>query len=66
MKVLVTGSRGFIGKNLIHHLKELSLEKIYTYDRDEDENELKNLIKNSDVIFHLAVQIGVFRPKLQQ
>ena len=54
MKVLVTGSRGFIGKNLIHHLKELSLEKIYTYDRDEDENELKNLIKKSDVIFHLA------------
>lgn len=60
MKVLVTGSNGFIGKNLCQHLKEINDVEIITFDRNDDFSIIEDSIKNVDFIFHLA---GVNRPK---
>jgi UDP-2-acetamido-2,6-beta-L-arabino-hexul-4-ose reductase len=53
MNVLVTGSNGFIGKNLIVYLNELGVN-IMTYTRENSIQDLPNLIKKSDFIVHLA------------
>lgn len=55
MNVLVTGSNGFISKNLITSLKEYKKVKINTFHKNTKEN-LETLIKNADVIYHLAGQ----------
>ncbi|MDG2252952.1 MAG: NAD-dependent epimerase/dehydratase family protein [Methylophilaceae bacterium] len=59
MHVLVTGSNGFIGKNLIVRLNELNI-KVSTFTRKNSTQELENLIKDTDFIVHLA---GENRPK---
>jgi UDP-2-acetamido-2,6-beta-L-arabino-hexul-4-ose reductase len=53
MNVLVTGSNGFIGKNLIAHLNELGIHAI-PYTRENSTQDLPDLIKKSDFIVHLA------------
>lgn len=60
MKILVTGSGGFIGKNLIAELKNRGYGEIFEYDVDSSIEQLENYIKQCDFIFHLA---GVNRPK---
>lgn len=60
MKILVTGAKGFIGKNLIYELKNKGYTDIFEYDRDTDPKKLEDFSKNADFIFHLA---GVNRPK---
>lgn len=62
MKVLVTGSKGFIGRNLIAHLNEDSRFKVLEYSRSNSESELESLVKQADKIVHLA---GVNRPKTE-
>ena len=57
MKILITGSNGFIGKNLSVYLKERKHE-LLTYNRDD--SGLFEKISQSEFIFHLA---GVNRPK---
>ena len=59
MKVLVTGSNGFIGKNLVFRLNEMNIE-VKTFTRENSINELKDLIRDTDCIVHLA---GVNRSK---
>jgi len=59
MKVLVTGSKGFIGKNLIIALKRLNNIELFEYDIDSPPHLLMQGLACSDVIFHLA---GVNRP----
>ena len=59
MKVLVTGSNGFVGKNLISRLNEIENIEIIKYDKENNFEELKNYINDIDFIFHLA---GVNRP----
>jgi UDP-2-acetamido-2,6-beta-L-arabino-hexul-4-ose reductase len=54
LKVLVTGSKGFIGKNLCLHLKEDEDVEILTFDRDDSEEMLRELLRSSDVVIHLA------------
>lgn len=54
VNVLITGSRGFIGKNLVKHLENFSLHKVFTFNRGDDLNELVSNINLSDVIFHFA------------
>ena len=54
VNVLITGSRGFIGKNLVKHLENFSLHKVFTFNRGDDLNELVSHINLSDVIFHFA------------
>ena len=53
MSILITGSNGFIAKNLIIRLKEHSL-KIIEFNKSDDINLLKEKIAKSDVIIHLA------------
>jgi len=59
MRVLVTGSNGFIGKNLIIRLNELDIQ-VLTYTRESSTQNLEELIKDTDFIVHLA---GENRPK---
>lgn len=58
--VLVTGNEGFIGKNLIVRLQELDNIAIKFFDKEDSIDTLKELICESDFIFHLA---GVNRPE---
>lgn len=71
MKILVTGARGFVGKNLCCALKNirdgkdrtfpnLKIEEIFEYDLDNSYEELDEFCKNADFVFNLA---GVNRPK---
>lgn len=71
INVLVTGSNGFVGRNLIETLKTIKDDKckifnlisdlhIYEYDRDSLLDKLKEYTKDCDVVVHLA---GVNRPK---
>ena len=71
MNILVTGAKGFIGKNLCESLKcvrdgkdrtrpWLHIEDIYEYDIDSSSEELSDYCRKADFVFHLA---GVNRPK---
>ena len=71
MKILVTGAKGFVGKNLVcalNNLKDgkdrtrpnIKIDEIYRYDVDGTPAELDEYCKNADFVFNLA---GVNRPK---
>lgn len=60
MKVLVTGAKGFVGRNLIVKLRELGYNEIFEYDIDTDPALLDEYTRECDYVFHLA---GVNRPK---
>ena len=60
MKILVTGAKGFIGKNLIAELNNQNYTDIYEYDIESTLEELDSYAKECDFVFHLA---GVNRPK---
>ena len=54
MQVLVTGSRGFIGKNLLVHMTELEMFSVLEYSRDNTLDDLQGLVDQCDAIVHLA------------
>ena len=71
MKILVTGAKGFVGKNLVESLKnlrdnkdrtrpKLKIDEIYEYDKDTDPKLLNDFCQDCDFVFNLA---GVNRPK---
>lgn len=60
MKVLVTGAKGFIGKNLIAELKNKGYKDIFEFDLETDKSLLDTYTKECEFVFHLA---GVNRPK---
>lgn len=60
MRVLVTGSRGFVGKNLCARLAEIEGMEIITFDRGDKFSKIESSIGNIDFIFHFA---GVNRPQ---
>ncbi|MBQ6560427.1 MAG: NAD-dependent epimerase/dehydratase family protein [Erysipelotrichaceae bacterium] len=70
MKILVTGARGFIGKNLVANLKNVqnnkdrsravAIDEIFTYDIDTPKELLEQYCAECDFVFNLA---GVNRPK---
>jgi len=62
MKILVTGAKGFIGKNLIAELKNRGYTDILEYDMSTDPSLLDTYCQEAEFIFHLA---GVNRPKEQ-
>ncbi|HFE9683153.1 TPA: NAD-dependent epimerase/dehydratase family protein [Clostridium perfringens] len=63
MKVLVTGAKGFIGKNLVLTLEREDKYEIICIDRENSKEELENGVLNSDFIVHLA---GINRPKNEE
>ena len=63
MKVLVTGAKGFVGRNLVAVLGKLSDVKIIGYDLDNPQSLLDEGLATADVIFHLA---GVNRPEKRE
>lgn len=71
MNILVTGSAGFAGRNLVENLKNirdgknrtrpnLTIDKIFKYDRNNTVEELDEACASADFVFNLA---GVNRPK---
>ena len=73
MNILVTGAKGFVGRNLVAQLHNIQREKarwypvtsditVYEYDIDSNPEELEIYCKNADFVFNLA---GVNRPKDQ-
>ena len=70
MKILITGARGFVGKNLTENLKNIrdgknrtrniSVEDIFEYDLDSTARQLEEYCSKCDFVFNLA---GVNRPK---
>lgn len=72
MKILVTGAKGFVGRNLCSQLKNIKdgkakwynlpepIEAIYEYDLDSTLEQLDEWCKQCDFVFNLA---GVNRPK---
>jgi Nucleoside-diphosphate-sugar epimerases len=62
VKILVTGAKGFIGKNLISELRNQNYTDIYEYDIDTKPELLDSYLKDCAFVYHLA---GVNRPKEQ-
>ena len=71
MNILVTGAKGFVGKNLVENLKNIRdgknrtrphivIDEIYEYDIDSTPAELNEYCRKADFVFNLA---GVNRPK---
>ncbi len=60
MKILITGAKGFIGKNLIAELYNRKYYDVYEYDIDSDISTLDQFARDCDFVFHLA---GVNRPQ---
>lgn len=62
MKILVTGAKGFIGKNLIAELRNRNYRNIFEYDIDTAPELLSSYTKECEFVFHLA---GINRPQNQ-
>ena len=74
MKILVTGAKGFVGKNLCAQLNnikdgkarcygDVTVEAVFEYDLDSTPEELNQWCKEADFVFNLA---GVNRPQNQE
>ena len=58
-KIVVTGSKGFIGRHLMETLNRCSVLEVRGFDIDSSHEELAAALKDTNIIFHLA---GVNRP----
>lgn len=59
-KILITGAKGFIGKNLVAELNNRKAGEVLEFDKDNDPIDLETFAKECDFVFHLA---GVNRPE---
>lgn len=72
MNILITGAKGFVGKNLVcrlrniqegkDHTRDLAVDEIFEYDIDTDPAQLELFCEKANFVFNLA---GVNRPKDQ-
>ena len=71
MNILVTGAKGFAGRNVVENLKAirdgknrarpaLRVESVYEYDVDSTQDDLERACADCDFVFHFA---GVNRPQ---
>ena len=71
MNILITGAKGFVGRNLVENLKairdgknrtrpNIQIDRLYEYDLDTPREVLEAGCREADFVFHLA---GVNRPK---
>lgn len=60
MKILVTGAKGFIGKNLVVSLKKSNDIEVASFTRENSKDQLDQYTKDCEFVFHLA---GTNRPK---
>ncbi len=60
MNVLITGARGFIGRNLVSRLQDRQDCSLSLFDLDNSREELRAMLAGADLIYHLA---GVNRPQ---
>ncbi len=71
MNILVTGAKGFAGRNLVANLRnikegknrtrpDISIGEIFEYDIDSTAEDLREYCSKADFVFHLA---GINRPK---
>ena len=69
MNVLVTGAKGFVGRNLCENLKNvrdgknrtrpsIKIDEIFEYDIDSAPEELDAYCAKADFVFNLAGEIG--------
>ena len=73
MNILITGAKGFVGRNLVENLKtirdgknrtrNITIGDIYEYDIDTEPALLKDFCESADFVFNLA---GVNRPQNQE
>lgn len=73
MNILITGAKGFVGRNLTENLKtirdgknrtrNIKIDEIFEYDIDTDPALLKDFCQKADFVFNLA---GVNRPQNQE
>ena len=73
MNILITGAKGFVGRNLVENLKTirdgknrttgLTIGEIFEYDIDTDPGLLEGYCAKADFVFNLA---GVNRPQNQE
>ena len=71
MNILITGAKGFVGRNLVENLKNIrdgknrtrpniKIDNIYEYDIDSTPEQLDAYCTDADFVFNLA---GINRPK---
>ena len=71
MKILVTGAKGFVGRNLVAQLNNIKdgkakfygdvvVDEVFEYDIDSTPDELDRYCREADFVFNLA---GVNRPQ---
>ncbi len=71
MRILVTGAKGFVGRNLVAQLRniqdgkakfygDVTVSEVFEYDMDSTPEELDRYCKEADFVFNLA---GVNRPQ---
>jgi len=60
MKIVITGARGFIGRNLAAHLMPQGDVQIFGFDLGQPLQELAAALAEAELVFHLA---GVNRPE---
>src|SRR3546814_15144882 len=58
VRVLITGVNGFIGRNLVAHLGERADVSVLPATRQTSLDELHQLVRQTDFVFHLAGEIG--------
>lgn len=63
MKILVTGAGGFIGRNLIAHLRQNPAYEVWGFDQENSPADLETWLVQAEFVFHLA---GVNRPQTEE